>query len=103
MNTRILKLASRNVFEDISIDLCIHESFEETKELHENDYKGLTFRQVKKNTIVNLFSCKKNIERYLNDCISDYECELKENYLGETYLKETKQLIEFLKSYLKTI
>ena len=88
---------------DISIDLCIDESFEQTKALHENDYNGLSFRQVKKDTVIDLFSNKRYVEKYLKDNISDYECELKENYLGETYLKETKQLIDFLKSYLKTI
>lgn len=103
MNIRILKLASRNVFQDILIDLCIAETFEKTKALHENDYNDLTFRQVKKKTIINLFSSKVDVEKYLKDNIHDYECELKENYLGETYLKETKELIDFLISYLETM
>lgn len=102
MNTIILKLANRNVFSDIKIDLGIDaKDFEMLKDRHECEYKGLTFRQAKKLIIRNIFSNKKNLETYLRNNSFDYECELKENYLGETFLKETKELINFLKLYIK--
>lgn len=106
MNTKILRLTSRNVLKDIIIDFGVDsENFDTLKCRHEDEFEGLSFRQAKKLIITDVFSDKKQVEKYLKNNISDYNVELNsaEPYLGETFLKETLQLIEFLKSYIKYI
>ena len=51
MNTRILKLTSRNAFKTIILDFDIDEDFETLKTRYNNVFDGLTFRQAKKQIV----------------------------------------------------
>ena len=106
MNVRILKLANRNVMRDIFIDFGLDaKDFQTLKYRHEDEFNGLTFRQSKKLIINDVFTNKKEVENYLKDNEFDFKNELKmvQPCLGEAYLKEMRELIEFLKNFLETM
>lgn len=102
MKTNILRMAPRNVLQSISQDFGVNvKDFETLKYFHEEEFEGLSFRQAKKTIIVDVFTDKKQVEKYLEDNIKD--CNESGEYLGEDFVKEIIQTIQFLKSYLKTM
>ena len=101
MKTSILKTAKRNVFHDIMIDFGLDaKDFEMLKYRHEDEFYGLSFRQAKKLIINDIFTNKKELEKYLKDYEFDYNNEIQQPFLGEAYLKETRELMEFIKAFI---
>lgn len=104
MNVSILKTAKRNVFHDIMIDFGLDaKDFEMLKDRHEDEFYGLSFRQAKKLIINDIFTNKKEVENYLKNNEFDYKNELRQPCLGTIYLKETRELIEFLKTFINNL
>ena len=101
MNTSILKKAKRNVFRSIISDFGLDaKNFEMLKNRYEDEFYGLSFRQAKKLIINDIFTNKKEVENYLKYNEFDYENELRKPLLGTIYLKETLEIIEFLKTLI---
>ncbi len=104
MNTNILKTAKRNVFHDIMIDFGLDsKDFEMLKDRHEDEFYGLSFRQAKKLIINDIFTNKKEVEKYLKNIEFDYNNEIKQPCLGKAYLKEARELMEFIKAFINNM
>ena len=97
MKTNILKLANRSVlyciYEDFGLDA---KNFEMFKNRYEDDFKGFSFKDAKKQVIKDVFTNKMRLNLYLEDNKYDLLCN---KCLGEEYVKEMTELITFLENY----
>ena len=100
MNTRILKLTSRNAFKTIILDFDIDEDFETLKTRYNNVFDGLTFRQAKKQIVKTAFLNENILFNYLGYLVSEYN--IYNVILGKTCNVESTDLVKFVKTYIKT-
>lgn len=102
MNTRILRMTSRENLQWIMEDFCLNTNdFEYLKNMFEDDFDGETLRTAKKQIIKDIFANKEQINGYIKNLESDINLENKSKFADFQFIEEMQNLVFFSKIYIK--